>query len=227
MIGRCVVAWLVMVGCGAGSAQCTAQAQWKFPDKAKRREPDRARNIQPPGMGYVRLAMASTSEEGWNRHALEAIHRTLRNKARAHRQPLADHIVNYCTAVFDMSRRDYRAWIPNLRVDTERPKHWPVFWWSRGPAVLHPPWAWGRLDRPSFQNRWASMLAHARKIYDTDRNPCRGEPLDWGCYDPPGCDDVTAYKTRNPEWVEIDCGDTRNVFLRPRPAPLASLDVEP
>lgn len=192
---------------------------------AHARRGDHARDIQPPGKGYVRLGMSCASEGGWNLNECSAIHRTLRNKAMRHQQPLDSHIVNYCTAVFDVGRRDYRAWIPQLRVDTERPLYWPVFWFrATGPrAMLHPTWAWGRTDKPSFQVRWRKLLAHARKIYDTDLNPCRGEPIDWGCYDPPGCDDVTAYKERNPNWVEIDCGDTRNVFLRPNPPALAQL----
>jgi len=124
-------------------------------------------------------------------------------------------MVNYMTAVFDKGRADYRSWIPNLRADAERPLNWPVFWMSR-PVMMHPPWAWSRSDRPSFQVRWRRLLAYAKSIYRTDFNPCNGEPLDWGCQQP-GCDDVTAYMARNPQAVVIDCGDTKNVYLRAAP----------
>lgn len=209
MTGRLAAAFVLFVWLGVGASWCSPTVE--------ARRGQHVRRIEPPMVGYVRQAMIFVSECGFHcrENEMQAIHRSLRNKGGASR--IYEHMVNYCTAVFDVGRTDYRAWIPNLRADFERPLHWPVFWIPRGgPARLHPAWNWGKSSKPSFRIRWERVLIAAQRIYGSELNPCDGEPLDWGCQKP-GCDDVTAYMARNPEAVVIDCGDTKNVFLRATP----------
>jgi len=136
-----------------------------------------------------------------------AVHRSLRNKARERGQDVYEHLKRYSDNVFNRARTDRRRWIAWLTEDLAEPRYWPQ---RRRDGKRHPPWE-------KTRRHWRKLLRHARWLWGSDINPCKGEPTDWG-----NDADRARYMRHNPQAVEIECGPpggNGNHWLRRRPPP--------
>lgn len=128
-----------------------------------------------------------------------ALFDALRNRGseRGYRWDRWAHI--YSDRIFDRQRRDHRAWITRLAPPFNRPARWPysdVVWDRVGPSIR-------------------SLYYRARSIVaGLEPSRCVEPPDHWGG---PVVDRARIRAgVRRGHWYVVDCGDTRNVFLRVR-----------
>lgn len=104
----------------------------------------------------------------------------------------------YSGRVFDLERRDRRAYVAFLRPDGREPAHWPAYG-TRGRR--HAPWG-------AFRDRWLALYHAAGEIVQGRlEHACSSVPDHWGArYG------VDLERARRAGWTEADCGETRNAF---------------
>jgi len=146
-----------------------------------------------PELAQVCVSEAGTFSAQWE---CAAIAETLRNRAERRGQTLRQVMRAHSDRVFDRTRTDRRAWLAWLREDGRKPRHW----------YAHLPWH-GRNRRG-----WLRLVRHVRYVLEHDVRVCDGKPITWG-----NAKDRKRYIMQNPRAVEVDCGETKNHFMRPRP----------
>lgn len=101
----------------------------------------------------------------------------------------------YSTRVFDLTRRDSRAWVAFLRADGREPAHWPraASWSAYRERWLRIYEAAGRVVRGELEHRCTSPVHH------------------WGA---PQAGSIDMRRALRAGWVRVDCGATRNAFWR-------------
>lgn len=112
-------------------------------------------------------------------------------RSRCERCRIATVARQYSSRVFDLERRDSRAWVAFLDPSGRRPAHWPeVASWSR------------------FRARWLAVYETAGRVVRGDlEHRCTETPRHWG-------GPMDAARAARMGLVRIDCGDTRNDFYR-------------
>lgn len=94
----------------------------------------------------------------------------------------------YSSGYFNRRRTDPRAWLPWLRADGRRPRHWPE----------RASWARQRAG-------WMALLEQAGRIVRGEEvAPCAAEH--WGDHF------HDRERAERAGWRRLDCGDTRNMF---------------
>lgn len=145
----------------------------------------------------VELARLCVSECGWDcPDECAAIHQSLHNRAQlagiSFRAQLRAH-----RSVTRVGHQPLRPWLAELNARGRAPRSWD--------ATVTIPWSRRRAS-------WLETLQAARDILEAPRNPCDGNPLDWGVHSA-----VARYRRAYIRAVTLDCGPTVNVFLRPEP----------
>lgn len=149
------------------------------------------------------LARLAVHEAGWNSYThgdiggiRDVIVATQARLGRKWQRPVTFYEAAraYSGRVFDTTRTDDRRWVPHLRLDGERPKHWPPnLRWDR-----HAP-------------LWANTLARARELVAGAPSRCEEPPDHWGArYG------IDLERAERGEWIEVHCGNSRNAFWKVR-----------
>lgn len=145
----------------------------------------------------VELARLCVSECGWDcPEECAAIHQSLQNRAAlagiSFRTQLRAH-----RSVTRPGHQPARPWLAELDARGRVPRSWE--------SSVTIPWSRRR-------DSWMETLQTAQDLLETPRNPCDGDPLDWGVGSV-----VRSYRRAYRRAVTLDCGPTVNVFLRPEP----------
>jgi hypothetical protein len=126
----------------------------------------------------------------------------------------------YSAGVFDIARRDGRAWVAHLRPDGHEPEGWPTVITRQGTERRHAPWH-------AFRGRWMALYEAAGRVLAGEvTSACGGRvPDHWGMRT--GVDWERATRA---EWIELECtradgSPTRNAFWRV-PERVSSADVD-
>lgn len=164
------------------------------------------KRIVVPADLAVALAQTCESECIGDHWECAAILQALRARAAHRDQSVRDVLRAHSDGVFDRARTDHRAWIAWLRADGSKPRHWPRYRYGDPARGKHP--AWG-----SKRRRWLRLVSHCRYLLAHDVRVCAQPALTWG-----NAEDRARYVRQNPQAVEVDCGATRNHFMRPSAA---------
>lgn len=154
----------------------------------------------------VGLARLFVSECGWSctLEEMAAIQQALQNRADLRDASFHSQLRAHRT-VFE-GGQPARPWLAELTANGTKPPSW-----DDSTTV---PW-------PSRRQAWLSTLASATTVLANPWNPCDYPPLDWGVSSA-----VSRYREHNVNAITLECGATRNVFLRPAPYPKQSTEPE-
>jgi hypothetical protein len=145
----------------------------------------------------VSLARLCVNEAGWpspeGSNDCAAIGRYARARADSNNETVAAYIARVHWRHTSPTRRT-RVWVRGLNAELTEPTGWP--------ADLD--WAtWGRV-------RWNAALEDAAQILRGRRTACTETPHTWGGY----IDRERIARMLANGYRQIDCGSTRNVFMR-------------
>lgn len=141
------------------------------------------------------LARICVSERGFtNRtHDCAAILVVLRSRARVLGCTLHQAMLRYSPRATGMRpQTGDRPWIAHLRADGRRPRHWRGLSW-----------------RTWYRGRWRKTQAYAVWLLQRDEQPCSEPAMHWG-----NDGDWRRHIEREPGAYRVDCGPTRNHFIR-------------
>lgn len=175
-----------------------------------RPEPAAAQDQLTPQLALARVCASELGFDG----ALEecaAIYAVLVRRGREHYHS-ADFVYaarTYSNSVFDLERRDGRAYVAHLRPDGREPAGWPAYVSTRRGMVRHAPWT-------AYRARWLALYEGAGAVVRGEiPNACAGDAADhWGMRG-----GVDLERATRAGWIEIDCRredgtPTRNAFWR-------------
>jgi hypothetical protein len=118
-------------------------------------------------------------------------------RARCSRCSIATVARQYSRGVFDLDRRDPRAWVAFLRADGRQPEHWP-----------------SNVSWSAFRASWLRVYeAAGRFVRGELEHSCESPPAHWGS---PRAGSIDMRRARRAGWTRVRCGDVRNAYWRVR-----------
>jgi hypothetical protein len=103
----------------------------------------------------------------------------------------------------ELIRRMRQRWVSTLVLDGTEPTGWPQLLQHRAAHGL------GAVSWHAVRPGWLARVAEVRDLLATPRAVCASTPRHWGMRH-----GIDLARARQAQWVEIDCGATRNAFWR-------------